>query len=119
MQKVSIEDMIISLLIIGFNEVDAILVSFTFSYLSKMEYYKNNFIYVDLNTTSMFSKCVEYTNKCYKFKNNVSLENKKELFKKNEMLINYLKTIDFKEINENINEFMPLKEKIKIKKNRL
>ena len=89
MQKITIEDMIISLLIIGFKEVDALLITFTFSFLFKLDNFKNNFVYADENTTNTFSKCIEYENECYKFKKDISKETVKELENKNEKLVNY------------------------------
>ena len=104
--KINTEDLVSSLLFIGFDKVDSVLFSYTLGKIST----QNNIQFEDQMLSKSFSNYIVFDGISFKLKEGLSLDrNKKDynpsfrmaLIHKQE-LTNYLKTIDFSEIIERI-----------------
>lgn len=104
--KINTEDLVSSLLFIGFDKVDSVLFSYTLGKIST----QNNIQFEDQMLSKSFSNYIVFDGISFKLKEGLSLDrNKKDynpsfrmaLIRKQE-LTNYLKTIDFSEIIERI-----------------
>ena len=104
--KINTEDLVSSLLFIGFDKVDSVLFSYTLRKIST----QSTFQFEDHMLTKSFNNYIEFDGISFKLKEGLSLDKSKKdynpsfrmaLIRKQE-LTNYLKTIDFSEIIERI-----------------
>ena len=106
MEKVNMEMVISSLLIMGFDKVDSILVIFTVGQLSFDNYKAGLFSFENEEFSKTFDEYIECVNSVYKFKDgydldsNVSFDNDKywplkNRLHTNEKLLAYLSSLDF------------------------
>lgn len=106
MEKVNMEMVISSLLIMGFDKVDSILVIFTVGQLSFDNHKAGLFSFENEEFSKTFDEYIECVNSVYKFKDgydldsNVSFDNDKywplkNRLHTNEKLLAYLSSLDF------------------------
>lgn len=105
MYNISTEDIVKSLFAMGFEKVDTVLFGLV---LSTSKFEENGFKFSDLPLTQIFLRYMDYNGYVFTFKEGVTLDTEmpisksygwtlRRLFNHNR-LINYLSTLDFKDI---------------------
>lgn len=109
MEKINTEILVSSLFLIGFDQVDAMLFTYTLGKLSIDNQKLNLFKFEDKETTNTFNKYFEFDRMIYKLKegytlNDIVSSNEKyniplrRILQTNKKLLEYLEALDFKEI---------------------
>ena len=108
MEKINSEILISSLFMLGFDQVDSLLYTYTLGKIMTENTQLKLFEFKDEKTSQIFNEYIEYDNNKFKFKNGCDLNTivlyhniDLPLYKAlniNSILVEYLKTLDFKEI---------------------
>lgn len=108
METINTENLVTSLFILGFDQVDSMLFTYTLGKLSSDDKRSRQFEFVDNETSKMFDEYVDFNGHIFKLKDGYTLDTKIrvnnccvrliDIFDTNRELTRHLRNVDFTEI---------------------